>query len=231
MPETPHTPMNHIPNSERPHERLETQGPTALSTRELLAIVLGTGTKQENVMQLAERILAHFGGLNGLAKATPAQLENIHGLGKAKSASLLAILEISRRLMIASPDERPLIRSSEDAARLVMDMGTLHQEHVRLILLDTSNRVIAMPTVYIGTVNTAVLRVAELYREAIARNAPAMIVVHNHPSGDPSPSPEDVSLTRRLIEAGQLLDIILIDHLIIGGYDWRSLRKMGLAFG
>lgn len=230
MPEHRNIRMHDLPNSERPRERLTKLGPSALSASELIAIILGTGTKQENVLQLSERVLAHFGGLNGLSKATPAQLERIHGLGKAKIANLLATLELGRRLVVASPDERPVIKTAADAAHLVMDMNTLEQEHVRLILLDASNRVIALPTVYIGTVNTAVLRIAEVYREAIARNAPAMVIAHNHPSGDPSPSPEDVQLTRRLVDAGKLLDIVLIDHIIIGGYQWNSLRQMNLGF-
>lgn len=222
--------LTDIASSERPRERLNKFGPGVLSSAELLAIILGTGTKQENVVHLAQRVLAQFGGLKGLAQAAPAELEKVHGLGQAKIAGMLAALEIGRRLMVASPDERPVLRTSADAAQLVMDMGTLPQEHIRVILLDTANRVIAIPTLYIGTVNTAILRVAELYREAIARNAPAVIVAHNHPSGDPTPSPEDVQLTRKLVQAGELLDIVLLDHIIIGGQEWRSLKEMRLGF-
>ncbi|GAB4510477.1 MAG: DNA repair protein RadC [Anaerolineae bacterium] len=222
--------LHDLPPGERPRERLAQYGPAALSATELLAILLGTGTREENVMRLSERILAQFGGLKGLAKSSLTELEQVHGLGKAKVASLTAALEIGRRLTAFSPDERPILHTSEDAAMLVMDMSALQQEHVRVILLDAANRVIAIPTVYIGTVNTAVLRTAEIYREAISRNAPAIILAHNHPSGDPTPSPEDVHLTRRLIQAGELLDIVLLDHLIIGGQAWRSLREMRLGF-
>jgi DNA repair protein RadC len=223
-------PLRQVPYNERPRERLSTYGPTALSSAELLAIILGTGSRQENVVHLAERLLAHFGGLNALAQTSHYELEQIHGLGTAKITRLLAALELGRRLVISTPEVRPIVHTSADAARLVMDMGDLPQEHIRLILLDTSHRVIATPTIYIGTVNTAVLRTSEIFREAIVRNAPAIIVVHNHPSGDPSPSPEDVQLTRRLIDAGDLLDIVLLDHIIIGHNTWRSLKEMKLGF-
>lgn len=222
--------INDMPAAERPRERLLKHGANHLSTAELLAILLRTGTEAENVIRMAERILAHFGGLHGLAKAHPAQLLNVHGLGAAKVAQVIAAVEIGNRLAATKPDERVPIRSAADAAHLVMDMRYLPQEHVRLLLLDTNSRVIAMPTVYIGTLNTSVLRISELFREAITRNSPAMILVHNHPDGGPNPSPEDIELTRTINSAGALLDIQLIDHIIIGDADWRSLREMGLGF-
>jgi DNA repair protein RadC len=183
------------------------------------------------VLRLCQRILAQFDGLQGLAQATPAEMAQIRGLGEAKVAQLVAVLEIGRRLLAYAPDERPIINSAGDAARLLMDMGQLQQEHVRVVLLDMSRRVIATPTVYIGTLNASVLRVSEIFREAVTRNSPAIIVAHNHPSGDPSPSPEDIEITRTLIAAGKLLDIGVIDHLIIGQQEWRSLKNLGLAFG
>lgn len=232
QPESRQSPLSFhdLPESERPRERLLTHGAAALTTAELLAIILGTGTKQENVLRLAERLLAHYGSLRALAQATPLEMEAIQGLGRAKIAQVVAALAIGQRLMIAPTEERPIIRTSTDAAQLVLDMGSLAQEHIRIILLDTSRRVIAIPTIYIGTVNASMLRVSEIYREAITRNAPAAILVHNHPSGDPTPSPEDVQLTRTLIDAGRLLDITLLDHLIIGSHEWRSLKEMRLAF-
>lgn len=223
-------PLRDIPQSERPRERLMHYGAKQLSNAELLAIILRTGSAQENVVHLADRILARFEGLAGLAQASYAQLSVISGLGEAKIMQILALVELAQRLNNRPTEFRPQINAAADAAALVMDMAYLPQEHIRVILLDASRRVIAIPTVYIGTLQTSILRVAELFREAITRNSPALIIVHNHPSGDPSPSPEDVELTRTIIAAGELLDIQVMDHLIIGQQDWRSLKSMGLAF-
>jgi DNA repair protein RadC len=222
--------LQEIPEGDRPRERLLSQGGSALTTAELLAVLLRTGTPGENVLRLAERLLAHFGGLHGLARASQEEIGAFHGLGRAKIAQVMAAIEIGTRLATMQQEDRPTIREAADAARLVIDMQYLAQEHIRVILLDSNRRVIAMPTVYIGTVNSAVLRAAEIFREAIIRNAPALILAHNHPSGDPSPSPEDVKLTNTLIEAGRLLDITLLDHIILGGGSWRSLRELGLTF-
>jgi len=222
--------IHDMPQSERPRERLVSLGAASLSSAELLAIIVRTGTAQENVLRLRERILANFDGLQGLAQATMADLQQIHGLGEAKTAQIVAVLELGRRLMAYTPNERPMINSAADAARLLVDMGHLQQEHVRVMLLDMNRRVIATPTVYIGTLNASVLRVSEIFREAVTRNSPAIILAHNHPSGDPSPSPEDIEITRTLIAAGKLLDIVLVDHLIIGQQEWQSLKQMGLGF-
>lgn len=227
--QTPIT-IQDMPNSERPRERLMRYGPSALSTAELLAIILRTGTAEENVLRLAQRLLAHYGELHGLAQASPSDLQQIKGLGEAKIAQIMAALEVGRRLMNTSPPERSIIHNATDAARLMADMSNLTQEHVRVILLDTSKRVIATPTVYIGTLNASILRVSEIFREAITRNSPAIILAHNHPSGDSSPSPEDIAITRSLLAAGKLLDIVVVDHIIIGERSWTSLRELGLGF-
>jgi DNA repair protein RadC len=219
-----------MPGSERPRERLMQHGATALSNAELLAIILRTGTSNENVIRLAEKLLAQYGGLYGLAGSSPQELQQIPGLGLAKATQILAALEIGRRLSTQTVNEHPVIHNAEQAVRLVSDMSYLRQEQVRVILMDTARRAVATPTVYIGTLNTSVLRMSEIFREAITRNVPALILVHNHPSGDPSPSPEDIELTRGLIAAGKLLDIQVVDHLIIGHARWVSLKEMGLAF-
>ncbi len=224
------TRLAEIPREERPRERLLHLGPSALTTSELLAILLVTGSQHENVTQLAERVLVHCGGIHGLAQTNPAQLASIHGLGPAKTAQIAAALELGARVFTIPREERPIIQNAHDASQLVMDMGFLQQEHIRVILLDTAQRLIAMPTVYIGTVSAAMLRTAELFRDAITRNATSLILVHNHPSGDPSPSPEDVEITSTMVEAGRLLDINIIDHLIVAGHQWRSLREMRLGF-
>jgi DNA repair protein RadC len=222
--------IHDMPDKERPRERLMQYGASALSNAELLAIILRTGTAQENVLHLAERILARYQGLQGLAQTSPDELQDVPGLGAAKATQILAALEIGKRSITHRGNERPIIQTAADAARLVMDMGTLRQEQVHVILLDSGQRVIAIPTVYTGTLNTSVLRVSEIFREAITRNSPAVILVHNHPSGDPSPSPEDIELTRTLIAAGNLLDIQVFDHLIIGQSRWVSLKEMRLGF-
>jgi DNA repair protein RadC len=221
-----------MPTGERPRERLQHYGPEALSTAELMAILLRTGSPGENVLALATHLLVQFGGLGGLVKASFSELSAVKGVGQAKAAQLKAGLEIGRRLLIAAPDERPQITSPADAANLLMlEMGHLEQEHLRVLLLDTKNRVLASPTVYKGNVNTSVVRIAELFREAIRHNSTGLILAHNHPSGDPTPSPEDVRITRQIVESGKLLDIDVLDHLIIGQGRYISLKERGLGFG
>ena len=220
-----------IPHSERPRERLKNYGANALSTSELLAILLRIGTPGENAIHLAMRLLSKHSGLSGLAKASFSELESTKGIGPAKVTQLKAAFELGRRLLIEAPDERPQIRSPADAANLLMiEMGLLDQEHLRLLLLDTKNRVLEMPTVYIGNLNTSVIRVGELFRYALRANCAGVIVVHNHPSGDPTPSPEDVRVTERIVEAGKLMDIDVLDHLIIGKQRFVSLKERGLGF-
>jgi len=227
-----HLTIHDMPAGERPRERLQHYGPEALSTAELMAILSRTGSRGENVLDLATRLLSEFGGLGGLARATFSELSAVKGVGPAKAAQLKAGLEIGRRLLIAAPHERPQITSPADAANLLMlEMGHLEQEHLRVLLLDTKNCVLASRNVYKGNVNTSVIRIAELFRVAIRHNSTAMIIAHNHPSGDPTPSPEDVRVTRQIVEAGDLLDIEVLDHLIIGQGRYVSLKERGLGFG
>lgn len=216
---------------DRPRERLRQVGPGAVSTSELLAIVLRTGTGGENVLRLAERLLAEFGSLPGLSRASITELMHVKGVGEAKASEVKAALELGRRLMASAPEERPLVSSPSDAANLLMsEMMFLEQEHLRLILLDTRNGVLQTPTIYVGSLNTSVVRIGELFRAALKANAAAMIVVHNHPSGDPAPSPEDIQVTRKLVEAGKLMDIEVLDHIVIGHQKFVSLKERGLGF-
>jgi len=201
-----------------------------LSNAELLAIILRVGASGENVLNLAQRLLSAH-GLAGLARKSIVELSKEKGLGAAKIVQIKAAFELGRRLLASAPDERPQVRTPADAANLLMpDMGLLEQEQLRVILLDTRNRVVGVPTLYVGSLNTAVVRVSEVFREPIRQSAAAIIVAHNHPSGDPSPSPEDVSLTREIVSAGKLLDIEVLDHLIIGQQRFVSLKERGLAF-
>ncbi len=220
-----------LPLGERPRERLAQAGATALSTAELLAIILRVGVGGENVLALAQRLLGRFDNLGGLARAGFNELCAEHGIGKAKAAQIKASLELGRRLLVTAPEERPQIRSPADAAQLLMaEMCLLDQEHLRLILLDTRNHALSTPTVYIGSLNTNLIRVGELFRYALKENCAAIIVVHNHPSGDPTPSPEDVLVTKKIVQAGQLLDVEVLDHLIIGHHRFVSLKERGLGF-
>jgi len=229
---TYHPTIKDLPEYERPRERLKRLGPGALSTAELLAIVLRTGIGGENALALAGRLLARYGGLAGLARATLSQLESEKGLGLAKAAQVQAAVELGRRLMLAAPEERPQIRSPADAAMLLMsEIGHQEQEHFHVLFLDIRNRVLGSESVYKGSLSQTQVRVADVFREAVRRNCAAIIVAHNHPSGDPAPSPDDIAVTRDLVAAGRLLGIEVLDHLVIGHQRWVSLRERGLGFG
>ena len=232
-PDTPeYRPTIHdLPPSERPRERLRERGAAALSSAELLAIILRTGTPSENVLALSGRALARFGGLAGLARASFGELCGERGLGEAKAAQVKAALELGRRLLSAQPEERATVHSPQEVANLLMaEMALLDQEHLRVLLLNTKNQVLAMPEVYKGNVNSTMVRVGEVFREAVREGCPALIVVHNHPSGDPTPSQDDVEMTRRMVDAGELLGIEVLDHIVIGRQSYVSLRERGLGF-
>lgn len=220
-----------LADHDRPRERLIKVGAEVLSTAELLAIVLRNGSQGESVLRLAERLLVEFDNLPGLSRATITELMAIHGVGEAKAAEIKAALEIGRRLVASAPEERPRVSSPDDAFHLLKsEMMFLEQEQLRLILLDTRNRVLRTLTVYVGSLNTSVIRVGELFRAAIRDNAAAFIVAHNHPSGDPSPSPEDITVTRQIVQAGKLLDVDVLDHIVIGHNRFVSLKQRGLGF-
>jgi DNA repair protein RadC len=217
--------------NERPRERLAHLGPQALAHSELLAILLRVGVPGENAVQVGQRLLNVFGGISGLHRAPFEELCNQHGIGVAKAAQIKAAIELGGRLRVISPDERPAINSPADAAALVTyEMSALEQEHLRVILLDTRNRVLEIVEIYKGSVNSSQIHVGEIFKPAIRRNAPALIVVHNHPSGDPTPSPDDVVVTRAIVQAGKLLDVDVLDHMVIGQGRWVSLKERGLGF-
>jgi len=219
--------LRELPESERPVHRLHFYGPAALSTSELLAVLAGT----PHQLQDAANLMAAFEGIEGVARANMSELQQQPGIGASTAARIKAAFELGRRLIVERPPDRPQIRTPADAANLVMaEMGLLDQEHLRTILLDTKNRVIAIPTIYVGSVNTTMIRVAEVFREAIRRNCPSLIVLHNHPSGDVSPSPEDVAVTRQIVEAGKLMDVEVLDHLIVSQHKFVSLKERGLGF-
>jgi DNA repair protein RadC len=217
--------------SERPRERLAELGAGALSEAELLAILLRVGVAGENAVQVAQRLLHDFGSISGLYRAPFEEVCNQRGVGTAKAAQIKAAIELGHRMSMGGSDSRPVIHSPGDAADLVkFEMSLLEQEELRAMLLDTRNRVITTETIYKGSLNSSHMRVCELFRYAIRINAAAIIVVHNHPSGDPTPSPDDVVVTRAIVQAGKLLDIDVLDHLIIGKGQFISLKERGLGF-
>ena len=221
-----------LDESERPRERLARLGPQSLTNAELLAILLRVGVPGENAVQVGQRLLLHFGGITGLHRASIEEVCAQHGIGPAKAAQIKAAIELGRRLTLESPDERPTVHSPADAAALVQyEMSALEQEELRVMLLDTRNRVQDVITIYRGSVNSSQVRIGEVFKSAIRRNAVNLIVVHNHPSGDPTPSPDDVALTRAIVQAGKLLDVDVLDHLVIGRGRFVSLKERGLGFG
>ena len=221
-----HPTVHDIPQDERPRERLQKYGADSLALSELLAIILRTGTPGENVIELSSKLLAKYDGLSGLMSADFHELSAEHGLGPAKTSQLKAALELGKRLSMLQPEKRYQIKSSADAANLVkMDLMFLDHEEMYILLLDTRNHLIERVKRYKGTVNSSVLRSAEIFRPAIVRNCPSVIICHNHPSGDPTPSVEDMEVTDQLVASGKLLDIDVVDHLIIGNPRFVSLKQ------
>ena len=221
-----------MPQGERPRERLRDYGPKLLSNTELIAILLRTGIQGENVLAMSNRLLTHFKGLDGLGRSTFAELCAERGLSEAKTCQLMAALELGRRFISLAPQDRAVINSPQDVANLLQaEMSALEQEHLRVLLLNTKNQVLNTVEVYVGNVNSSIVRPSEVFRPAVRDNAPSIIIVHNHPSGDPTPSPEDAAITRELVAAGKLLGIELLDHLVIGsGGRYVSLNEKKLGF-
>lgn len=217
--------------SERPRERLARLGSKSLSNAELLAILLRVGVRGENAVQVAQRLLKTFGGITGLHRAAFDEVCAQYGVSTAKAAQIKAALELGNR-MKQENIERGSIHSPDEAAQLILyEMSALDQEELWVMLLDTRNHFLMNETVYRGSLNSSQVRVGELFKSAVRRNAASIIVAHNHPSGDPTPSPEDIAVTRAIVEAGKLLDIDVLDHLVIGGGNYVSLKERGLGFG
>lgn len=217
-----------VPNCERPRERLLKEGASALSNQELIAIILGTGTKQESVIQLSQRLLHHFQGLRLLKDATIDELKMIKGIGSTKAIQLRAAIELGSRIHKLKNEDRIIIRSPEDVSNYVMeDMRFLTQEHFVCLYLNTKNHVMQKKTIFIGSLNASIVHPREVYKEAFRHSAASIICAHNHPSGDPSPSREDIEVTKRLVECGKVIGIELLDHIIIGDGTFTSLKEKG----
>ncbi len=223
--------IREVPSDERPRERLAMRGAGGLSSAELIALLWGAGARGRSAVDLAADALARHDGLTGLARATDAELVDQPGVGAAKAAQLIAAFELGRRLLADWPAARWTIRSPRDIAdRLLLQMGRLEREELRVVLLNTKNVVLRVTTVYQGNVSSSLVRVGELFRDAVRLNATGLILVHNHPSGDPTPSPDDLHLTAEALAAGRLLDIDVLDHLVVGHDAWVSLRDRGVSF-
>ncbi|MBA2374288.1 MAG: DNA repair protein RadC [Chloroflexi bacterium] len=207
------------------------RGAGGLTSAELIGLIWGSGPRGRSAVDLAGDALARHDGLTGLARATDLELATLPGVGEAKAAQLVAAFELGRRLLADWPSGRWTVRSPRDVAdRLILQMGRLEREELRVVLLDTKNHVLRVATVYQGNVSASLVRVGELFRDAVRLNASGVILVHNHPSGDPTPSPDDLHLTAEALAAGRLLDIALLDHLVVGHDAFVSLRDRGIAF-
>lgn len=218
-----------LPPSERPRERLLAGGAAKCTDADLLAILIRSGTPQETAVQLAERILAEAGGLHELPRYGVDEILAVKGLGPAKAVSLLAAVELGKRLSSRMRTEAPTISSPGDAAGLLMEeMRHNLREHFCAILLDTKNKVISIEEISVGSLNTSLVHPREVFRPAIRKACASLILVHNHPSGDPTPSREDLDVTRRLCDAGKLIGIEILDHIVIGDGKFASFREKGL---
>ncbi|MDI9412307.1 MAG: DNA repair protein RadC [Bacillota bacterium] len=218
-----------LPKEERPRERLIRHGANRLANKELLAILLRTGTRHFSVLSLAEKLIAKFGSLPGLASASYEELLEINGIGPAKATDILAAFELAKRLADSRMEFQGVVNSPQDAAQLVLrELSLADKEHFMIIMLNTKHRVIAKKTISIGHLQASLVHPREMFKEAIRRSSAAVILVHNHPSGDLTPSRDDISTTERLRDVGELLGIDVLDHIIVGNNRYLSFREQGL---
>lgn len=220
-----------LPVRERPREKLLSAGAAGLSNTELLAVLLRTGTREKSVLRIAEEVLAHYKerGLLAIAHIPAAELAAIHGVGQAKAATILAAVELGRRLAITAAERMETVRGPEDVAHFAMPRFRFEQrEHFAVMLLDTKNHILGLHDVSIGSLQASIVHPREVFRIAVDYAAASLILLHNHPSGDPTPSHEDVSVTGRLVKAGKIMDIPVLDHVILGHNRYVSMKDKGL---
>ncbi|MBE9565588.1 MAG: DNA repair protein RadC [Proteobacteria bacterium] len=217
-----------LPASERPRERMEKYGAEALSTTELLAIVLRVGSRGESALHLAARLLSEFGGLPGIARARIPQLSRLTGMGLAKATQVKAAFELGKRLATSTEGPRTVVRGASEAAALVMeDLRYREQECLAAIFLDVRNQVIQVRVLTMGTLTGSPAHPREVFKEALAQGCASLIVCHNHPSGDPTPSKEDIAFTARLVKAAEVMGVPVLDHIVIGAGRFVSLKESG----
>jgi DNA repair protein RadC len=220
--------MKGIPADDRPREKLMRHGAAALGDNELVALVIGNGSRRGGALAIANELLASHGGLHGLTRCTCEELIDVAGVGRARAAQVVAALELGRRTLAHAPGARVRIADAKIAAAYLMPrFGARPVEQIGILLLDTKHRVLRSAILAVGTLNTSAVSPREVYREAAIGGAAAIVLFHNHPSGDPTPSPDDVELTRRIAAAGMLMGIDLIDHVILGDTRYCSLRESG----
>lgn len=221
--------MRELPEGERPRERLARLGAEQLSAQELLAIVLRTGTAHRSALSLADHLLHTHSGLRGLASADIGELTRTKGVGRVKAVQIAACFELGKRLLALPAEERRALTCADDVVNLLMpEMRHLDQETLRALYLDTKCRLIRIETISTGTLDSSLVHPREVFKRALAVSAASVIVVHNHPSGDPTPSPDDIRVTQQLRQAGNILGIDLVDHIVIGDARWVSLSRDGM---
>jgi len=216
-----------ISQEERPRERLMKYGPRTLSNAELLAIVLRQGSQRENVLELAHKLLQK-NSIKTLSRIKAENLKKILGIGEAKACQIMACFELGRRLASFKQEKKVKINSAKDIAKIFLpEMSTLQKEHFKGVYIDARKNIIKEETIFVGSLNTSVIHPREIFQPAIANGTAAIILIHNHPSGDPTPSEEDIEITKQLIESGNILEIEVLDHVIIGDKKYFSLREKG----
>lgn len=220
--------MKHLAPHDRPREKLERLGPAALGDNELLAVILGSGSRDAGALALANTVLARADGLLGLTRSTVADLQQVDGIGPARAAQVLAAVELGRRTLLRSTSLRPRLNTPREIARhLLPQYGSCQVEQFGVLMLDTKNHVIRVKLVSIGSLDQTVVHPREVFREAAVASAAAIVLFHNHPSGDPTPSPDDIALTNRIVQAGEVMGIGVLDHLILADHRYFSMREAG----
>jgi len=218
-----------LPEEDKPREKLREQGPTALKNYELMAVILGRGTKREGVLELSQRIMAQYGGQAVFTEGDVGKIEKVLGLSPVQACQVVAAFELGKRVF--GRQTEVFLRSPEEVFEYAKDMARLKQEHLRGLYLDTRNKLIRDEVVTIGTLNESLAHPREIFHPAVEAHAAAIILVHNHPSGDPFPSRDDIELTKQILEASKIMDIDVLDHVIIGEGRYYSLKEKTEIWG